>query len=578
MRKKTSVGLFGLGVVGVGLYTMRRYLISKVLKLGPHRFTVAVSHNLKIPMPDGIHLAADHYYPRASHLFPTIIIRTPYGRNTSSSLSGMVPGFVAQRLAERGYNVIVQDVRGRFDSEGEFFPFVNEAADGKATLMWVQDQTWFNGLLGMWGQSYLGFVQWAVAGGAPLYLKALAPALTGTQMALGSMRDGVSSLDTILRWMMHLDVMAHDGRLQNFFRLARLTPRFQERILQRGFQHLPLNTADQVILGKPLPFYQEWMQHAAQDDPYWQQLDYKSSLSNVKASVHLFTGWYDLYLRETLEDYQLLHAGKRKPYLTIGPWYHGDVDGFQEHLRESIVWFDATLKGDRRGLRTHPVRIYVMGRGEWRDLDQWPPPTELHRLDLADRGRLLSEPLMEVQPPDRYRYDPADPTPHAGGYLLGGTAGRQDNSRIEARPDVLTYTSPVLEQDLEVIGVVRVVLYVRSSNVYTDFLARLCEVFPDGRSLNVTEGILRLRPGVGEHQPDGSLQISIDLWPTASCFLKGSALRLQVASGAHPRWNRNLGTGESTVSTTEMRPADQSLYHDSDHPSHLILPVAPPAG
>jgi hypothetical protein len=146
---------------------------------------------------------------------------------------------------------------------------------------------------------------------------------------------------------------------------------------------------------------------------------------------------------------------------------------------------------------------------------------------------------------------------------------------LEARPDVLTYTTPVLEKDLEVIGVVRAILYVRSSNEYTDFLARLCEVLPDGRSLNVTEGILRLAPGSGERQPDGSLRICIELWPTATCFLKGSALRLQVASAAHPRWNRNLGTGESTVSATQMRPADQSLYHDCDHPSHLILPVSP---
>ena len=575
MRKKTSLGLFGLGVAGAGLYTMRRYLISKILRLGPHRHTVGVTYNIKITMQDGIQLATDHYYPRTTRLFPTILIRTPYGRNTTSSLTGMVPGFVAQRLAERGYNVVVQDVRGRFDSEGEFMPFVNEAADGRATLEWIQNQTWFNGLLGMWGQSYLGFVQWAVAGDAPLYLKALTPALSGTQMALGSLRDGVSSLDTILRWMMQLDVMDHDGRFQNIFRLARLTPRLQERTLRRAFLHLPLNQADQIVLGKSVPFYQEWMQHPAQDDPYWEQLDFQPSLAKVKAASHLFSGWYDLYLRETLDDYQQLHEAQRNPYLTIGPWYHGDVDGFQEHLRESITWFDATLKGDRRGLRPNPVRIYVMGRDEWRELDQWPPPTQLQRFDLADQGRLVAEPVAVVLPPDQYRFDPADPTPHGGGYLLGGTAGRQDNRSLEARPDVLSYTSAVLKQGLEVIGVVRAILYIRSSNDHTDFMARLCEVLPDGRSLNVCEGILRLRPGVGERQPDGSLRICIELWPTANYFSKGWALRLQVASGAHPRWNRNLGTGELSVAATEMRPAEQSLYHDCDHPSHVILPVTP---
>ncbi len=575
MRKKTSIGLFGLGLAGVGLYTMRRYLIGKLLKLGPYHYSVAVDRRLKIPMPDGVHLAADHYYPRTGRLFPAILVRTPYGRNTGSSISGMVPGFVAQRLAERGYNVIVQDVRGRFDSEGEFIPFVNEADDGRATLAWIQEQPWFNGVLGMWGQSYLGFVQWAVAGGAPLYLKALAPALSGSQMALGSLRDGVSSLDTILRWMLHLDVMDHDGSLENFFRLARLSPRMEERLLQRAFRHLPLSEADQILLGKSMSFYQEWMEHPSKNDPYWQRLDYQPSLSKVKAATHLFSGWYDLYVRETIEDYQALVDQGRNPYLTIGPWYHGDVDGFQEHLRESIIWFDAFLKGDRRSLRSKPVRIYIMGADEWRDLDRWPPPSMPRRFDLAADCRLVSEPLADDQPPDRYIFDPADPTPHAGGYLLGGTAGRQDNRSLESRPDVLVYSTPPLEQDLEIIGKVQVVLFVQSDNEYTDFVARLCEVYPDGRSMNITEGIKRLVPGIGERQEDGSRQICIDLWPTATRVSRGHILRLQVASGAHPRWNRNLGTGESTVTTTEMRAAHQTVFHDSEHPSHLILPVTP---
>jgi putative CocE/NonD family hydrolase len=251
------------------------------------------------------------------------------------------------------------------------------------------------------------------------------------------------------------------------------------------------------------------------------------------------------------------------------------MDGFQAHLRESITWFDAYLKGDRRGLRQNPVRIYMMGADEWRDLDSWPPETIPLRYDLAAASRLVEAPLEGDQPPDHYRFDPADPTPHAGGYMLGGSAGRQDNRSLEARPDVLTFTSPVLDRDLEVLGNIEAVLYVQSSNEYTDFVVRLCEVYPDGRSLNVTEGIRRISPGVGERQPDGSLRIELELWPTASRFLKGHALRLQVASGAHPRWNRNLGTGESTVSATEMRPADQSLFHDRDHPSHLILPAFP---
>ncbi len=578
MRKKsTTLGLLSLGAVGVGLYRFRRNVFGRLLHLRPSRYEVTVRRGLRISMPDGVNLIADHYIPKGDRLFPTILIRTPYGRGQTVGVPGLVSNFVAQRFAERGYNVIVQDVRGRFDSQGEFEPYVNEASDGRATLDWIENQSWFNGLLGMWGQSYVGYVQWAVASRAPLYLKALVPSITGANLPSSGMQDGAFNLDTTLRWILQLDAMDRDGRLGTLKGLLRIFPRNQERILKRTFYHLPLGEADLKVVDKPVPFYRKWLDHSQPDDPYWKSVDFHSQLEDVTASAHMISGWYDILLRELLSDYASLQASGQTPYLTIGPWTHLDTECLWESLRQGIIWFDAILKGDRRRLRKKPVRIYVMGADEWREMDTWPPASEIQAYYLRGNGmtggQLSEQQVAESLEPDTYLYDPSKPTPAVGGAMMNAQAGPQDNRALEARPDVLTYSTNELASELEIIGSVRLIAYIHSTRPYTDFFARLCDVHPDGRSINICDGLFHLSPDAGTPQPDGSRRIEINLWPTANRFLAGHRIRLQISSGAFPRWNRNLGNGEPIINATQLFPAQQTVYHDKDHPSVLMLPM-----
>ena len=245
-----------------------------------------------------------------------------------------------------------------------------------------------------------------------------------------------------------------------------------------------------------------------------------------------------------------------------------------EGLRLGLAWFEAQLKGQGNGLARKPVRLYVMGADEWREFDAFPPPAQTTRFHLHGGGNLGPAPPARDDTPDHYTYDPADPTPAVGGALLAMQgAGRQDNAPLEARDDVLFYTTPPLAQDLEVIGPVRLELYARSSLAHTDFYGRLCDVDPSGRSANVCDGLFRVVPGNGEPQPDGSLHLEIDLWATAHRFRQGHRLRLLVASGAHPRWSRNPGSGEPLATATTLAVAQQTIYHDAAHPSALVLPV-----
>jgi putative CocE/NonD family hydrolase len=242
-------------------------------------------------------------------------------------------------------------------------------------------------------------------------------------------------------------------------------------------------------------------------------------------------------------------------------------------VAHGLNWFDAHLKGERSGLRDKPVRLFILGADEWREMDDWPPPADETRYFLHGDGQ-LSPSLPEFESPaDLFRYNPADPTPAAGNLSLMAPPGPMDNRLLEARSDVLCYTTPPLAEDVEVIGLVRLELFVRSSQSHTDFVGRLCEVHPDGRSINVCEGLFRIRPDSGEPQEDSSLRIEVNMWATAKLFRRGHSIRLQVASSAHPRWYRNLGTGEPVSSASRMVTAEQTVYHDRTHPSALVLPV-----
>jgi putative CocE/NonD family hydrolase len=556
--------------------SLRRWLLARWLRLPPPRYAVSVERDIPVPMPDGVRLLTDHFFPRAAGDFPAILIRTPYGRGKEVALwGGYVLGELpAQRFAERGYHVVVQGARGCFDSEGEFAPHVNEAGDGGATVEWISHQPWFNGVLGTYGPSYLGYTAWATAAAVPSSLNAMMAMVTSSENFGVSHPDGVFGLETRLRWsqgVYSLNKMHHRPLREQ---LAHRFSRGAERDLQAAFNHLPFLEADIVATGEPIPFYRDILTHTQADDPFWEARNHSGAVAQVAAPVHLIGGWYDYYLRGLLRDYASLKAAGRRPYLTIGPWHHAHPGGLMTGLREGLRWFDAHLKDAGDHLRREPVRIYVMGADEWRELDDFPPPARPTRYYLHAEGGLTRDPPGGTAPPDGYCYDPADPTPALGGALLAlKGAGPQDNRPLESRSDVVCYTTPPLAQDVEVIGPARLELFVRSSLPHTDFFGRLCDVHPDGCSINICDGLFRVEPGRGEAAPDSTLRIEIDMWATAHRFREGHRLRLVVSSGAHPRWSRNLGTGEAPATGVTMSVAEQSVYHDAAHPSALVLPI-----
>lgn len=534
----------------------------------PRTSRVVIERDLRVPMPDGAVLLADHYFAPDDAQAPIVLLRSPYGRRT-------VFGLMGRLFAERGYQAVVQSVRGTFGSDGEFAPLRHEAEDGRATLAWLAAQPWFGGRVGMTGPSYLGFVQWAVAAGAPEFLRALAPQITASQFR-GVTYPGESfSLQTTLSWIYLLHFQE-----RSLWQVARANRR-QRGALTPAYLHLPLAEADTIAVGKPVAFFQHWLAQNTPGDPYWEPIDFSARMGQVSAPVSLVGGWYDIFLPEQLADYAALRRAGRQPRLTIGPWSHASPGVLSASLRESLAWFDAHLRDhDAPSPRASdlPVRVFVLGTRRWRTLPDWPPPATSTRWYLQPQGRLALTPSAPSTPslPDRYRYDPTDPTPSVGGTILTTDAGARDNRRLEARADVLTYTSAPLSDDLEVVGPVTVELYVQSSVEHTDFFARLCDVSPRGRSINVCDGLIRLSPerveGV-ERGADGVLRVRIDLWPTACCFRKGHQLRVQVSSGAHPRYSRNPGSGEPLATATTFVVADQQVWHDAQHPSAVVLPI-----
>jgi putative CocE/NonD family hydrolase len=522
---------------------------------------VVVEKDLPVPMPDGVTLLADHYHPRGLGERPTVLARSCYGR---AGFFGLLYG---RPIAERGFHVLIQSCRGTFGSGGELDPFHQERADGLATIEWLRTQDWFNGELATVGGSYLGFVQWAIACDLGPALKAMATWVTSAEFRTVTYPGEALWLESSLGWT---NGIQQQEKSPLSLLAGMLGP---NRKLEAAYWHLPLTEADQVATGHPVKFWREWMAHDQPGDEWWARSDFSGTVSEVTAPNHMGGGWYDIFLPQTLRDYQALKRAGREPYLTIGPWAHKDRRSMPTGLRESIVWLRAQLLGDRSGLREAPVRIFVLGANEWRDLPTWPPDNiQPQRYHLQPDGRLAPDTPPESDP-DRYRYDPADPTPNVGGAGMGRVAGPQDNRALEARPDVLTYTSTALDRDMEAIGPVSAELFVRSSLEHTDVFARLCDVDPSGKSMNVCDGLLRLVPGRPPPEPDGCLRVTIALWPTAYRFRRGHRLRLQVSSGAFPRWARNLGSGEPLATGTTLRPADQSVYHHPAHSSAIILPV-----
>ena len=536
--------------------------LTRLFKLPPaETYNVVVERNLRVPMQDGTVLLADHYYTPRRRTAPTILIRSPYGR------AGVFALVFARPFAERGFQVLIQSCRGTFGSGGTFNAFRNEQPDGLDTLAWLQQQPWFSGQFATIGPSYLGLVQWAIAAKAGPLLKAMGVQISSSEFRSLVYPSESFGLDTSLTW---IQLMAHqeDGLL----RRLRHT-RSRAKALHAAAQHLPLREADQIVAGQTVGFYQDWLEHNAPGDPWWQPVDFSDTTGDISAPVNLTGGWYDIFLPQILADYGRLRQAGKRPYLTIGPWAHTSFAAFPYMIRESLAWFQTYLLGEPGRLRQAPVRVFVMGRNRWKSLPDWPPPGYQAQRWFLQAGHALAPQPPDAAPPDRYRYDPAHPTPAVGGSSLSENSGPRDNRAVEARQDVLVYTSAVLDQDIEVIGPVRAELFVQSSLEHTDFFVRLCDVDPKGKSINISDGLVRLCPGERSAGDDGVQPVQVELWATAHCFQQGHRVRVQVAGGSHPRYARNSGSGEPLATATTLRAADHTVYHDAGHPSAILLPV-----
>ncbi len=444
-------------------------LIGRLLHLPPAQtHNIAITRDIQIPMPDGAVLLADHYAPRGGSELPTLLVRSPYGRK------GFFSALTALPYAERGYQVLIQSCRGTAGSGGQFRYARHEHDDGLATIAWIKQQEWFSGELAILGASYLGFVQWSVAADAGPELKAMVPQVTSSDFNHFRYQGGSLNLETSLGWSTMMTAQAATGmRLSSIFLYA-----WRGRKLERAYGHLPLGEADRLVVQQASQPFQEQLLHGPEDD-YWKPVDFSARLGEVNAPAYLMGGWYDIFLDWQLKDYQALRRSGKQPYLLVGPWTHTSFSGDGLIIRETLTWLDAHFKGKPERLHETPVQLFVMGANAWRHFADWPPPFQSERWYLQASGGLAPTAPLASEP-DRYRYDPVNPTPAVGGNSLGAAKhmGPKDNRSLEARADVLVYTSAVLEQDMEVIGPVSAELYVRSSLEHTDFFARLCVVEP----------------------------------------------------------------------------------------------------
>jgi uncharacterized protein len=528
----------------------------------PQTLDIEVERDLRIEMEDGVVLLADRYAPRGAGPMPTILVRSPYGR---SGVFGLING---RLFAERGLQVLVQSVRGTSGSGGSFAPF-DERSDGLATIDWIKRRPWFGGRLAMSGASYLGIVQWAVAADAGDDLDALALTATASRAHGQAFGGGSLALETAVTWSSI--IAAGEQRLG----MARLFPGL--RRLPRLLDELPIAELDAAATGRALPFYAEWMQHTEASDPYWAERDFSTRVAEVAAPAQFVGGWFDIFLPWMLEDYAALQAAGRDSQLIIGPWAHTSPGMLAAGTREALAWLRAHLLEDPRLLDEAPVRIFVGGVGEWRRLQSWPPKSEPLRLHLQPRGGLAAEPAPPSRP-DSYRYDPSSPTPSLGGPGLLVSKPVLDNRPLEARPDVLTYTTEPLVDDIEVIGPVSAEIHLRSNIEHLDLFVRVCDVLPGGESMNVCDALERLVPGAeGRARPaEETRVVRLELWPTAHRFPAGHRIRVQISSGAHPRYARNPGTGEDLARATRLIASEQQILHGPDGPSALVLPHVSP--
>jgi hypothetical protein len=576
-------------------------MMSATLSLASEHYDVLIERGVEAKMRDGIVLRADIYRPKADGKFPVLLQRTPYDKR-----AGVDFGL---RAASQGYVVIIQDVRGRYTSEGEWSPFRHESQDGYDTVEWAASLPYSNGKVGMFGGSYVGATQMLAAMATPPHLAGIHPFVTASNYHENWTYQG----GAFEQWFN--DSWTSILALDTLSRRAQARENALHRVLKLPLASYPLFDADvdgdstETPQGLA-PYFVDWLAHPGYDD-YWKQVSIEDHFAQIMVPSFHIGAWYDIFLGGSLRNYLGIKArggseearrGQRLMVITGGHSGAGPRVGEVDFGRYSVVndddqvlrWYDYLLKGVKNGLESEkPVKLFVLGKNLWREEDDWPLTRARNtRFYLHSQGKAnslsgdgtlsTSEPANEHA--DQYVYDPADPVPTRGGPLCCDpahlTPGAVDQRPVEARSDVLVFSTPPFKEDFEVTGPVSVDLYASSSAVDTDFTAKLVDVWPNGFAQNLTEGILRARyrnspERVEFINPGETYKLSLDLWATSNVFLKGHKLRLEISSSNFPRFDRNLNTGEEASRGTRWVKATNTIVHDREHPSSVVLPVVP---
>ena len=552
-------------------------------------YSVEMNLNVKVPMRDRVNLSADIYLPKATGTFPTVLMRTPYSNNTDAMIEK------GRQLAGSGYVCVIQDCRGRWDSDGEYYPF-HEGEDGYDTQEWIGQQAWSNGKIGMAGGSYVGLVQWQSAPHRSQFLTCIAPRVICCDFYSGLVYPGGAfQLNVLVTWGMRTN-----GRTAQSIEYHNWT---------EAFRAMPLIEMDQLA-GRTLDFWKDWIQHPTDDD-YWAVMNDEKRWNEIAAPAFNMGGWYDLYAQHTFINFNGLRQHGRTPEarqskLIVGPWPHslsastrtGDVDFGADSMVDlealELRWFDYWLKGIDNGVVDEPpLRLFIMGVNQWRDEHEWPlARTTWQKWYLHSNGSantILGDGALSTEPPqdessDSFVYDPRYPVQTMGGNNCCSPHivpwGPYDQRPVEMRGDVLCYTSAPMETDMEVTGPIKAILYAATDGLDTDWTAKLVDVSPAGYAMNLCDGIIRARyrenfakPTLLE--PNAVYEYEIDVGVTGNVFRKGHSIRLEISSSNFPRFDRNLNTGRAFGMDAEMRQAQQTVYHSREYPSHIILPVIP---
>jgi hypothetical protein len=550
---------------------------------------VAIEFNVPAQMRDGVTLRANVYRPNGQGSWPTLLARTPYGKDLPQAASWLLDPV---QVARNGFMVVIQDTRGRFASEGEWEPFRYERDDGYDSVEWAASLPGSSGRVGMFGGSYWGNSQWMAAIAQPPALRAIAPTVTWSDPMDGLFaRGGAVELGLVVPWTLQtgLDYVARTS--PDAETLAQRTGTVLaawDDIDRAGYWDLPVR--NMTFLGRDgIPDLGSISVLEDPDVATWCRV--AGLHDRVRVPTFNVGGWYDIFLQGTLDNFMAMTALGRPSQLIVGPWTHGTYpDPVGELVFGALSAKDTVRMGSYsnfnemqlgwlRGqldpsadleLPEAPVQIFVMGRNKWRDESEWPPTRATPvRWFLGREGSLARDAPSETSESSCFIYDPGDPVQTIGGTTVmwaGYPAGPFDQRRIEARADVLVFTSEPLERELEVTGRVKAIIYASSTAPSTDWVVRLCDVYPDGRSINICDGILRVAADA-----DNSGPYEIDLWSTSIAFLPGHRLRVHVTSSSFPRWDRNLNTGRQDRDVFDV--AQQRIYHDSQNASYLELPI-----